>query len=182
MATLASPLKLLIVDDNPGVLEALWIFLQDQGYDIALAQNGLEALRLIQGGLIPHLIITDILMPEMDGFELCRAIRKDQSLSRIPFLFLTAFSQACDRLNGYWAGADDYMTKPFNFEDLNLKIKTLLDIYFMKKPQAVFCHALKGVATWMVQDNVPAPVCLTKGQCPSAERKKLCALNQSYCL
>ncbi len=180
MATQHSPLKVLIVEDDPGICETLRVFLGEEGYEVFLAENGLKALEIIEEGIIPSLVITDVLMPEMDGYQLCHILRKEKSLPVIPFLFLTALSQPEDRMNGYLAGADDYMTKPFDLDDLALKVKTLIDLQMHKKPQAVFCAALNGVATWMTGDDSPRPNCLNKGQCDPEVREKSCALNLAY--
>lgn len=136
----------------------------------------MEAIRQINNGVIPALIIADIRMPAMDGFQLCQAIRRNPALSNSSFLFLTALSEPNDRLEAYRAGADDFMTKPFELDDLKLKLSTLLEIQIKNKPQAVFCSALNGVATWMLMDNSETPNCLNKGQCDPSAKEKSCTL------
>ncbi len=178
MATLHNPIKLLVVEDDPGISETLRIFLGEEGYDVVLAKNGVEALRQITRGVIPALIIADIRMPAMDGFQLCQAIRRNPALSNSSFLFLTALTEPDNRLEAYRAGADDLMTKPFELDDLKLKVSTLLGLQIKNKPQAIFCSALNGVATWMLMENSETPKCLNKGQCDPSAKKKSCTLVQ----
>lgn len=186
MASNNQAVKLLIVEDDPKVSALLQTFFLDEGYSVSMAANGAEALSLLhESGLIPHIIISDIMMPEMDGLQLCKIVRDDKSIAHVSFLFLSALSQPDHLKWGYRAGADDYLTKPFSMEDLKLKVQMLLDIQFHRRPQAIFCAALGGVATWLlpqVGTTVPSsmPECLNKNQCAPADRLKSCPMTQAH--
>ncbi len=118
----AAPYKVLIVDDDPGIREVIAIALEDAGLRCRQASNG-------QAGLVdvdrnaPDLVILDIGMPEMDGFETCRAIRRQ---SAVPILFLTARDEEINRILGFELGGDDYVTKPFSPRELVLRVKAIL--------------------------------------------------------
>lgn len=181
MVTPASEVRLLVVEDDSHVSKALELFFKSEGYQVATADNGMAALKLLkEGNFQPHIIVADVMMPEMDGFKLCEAIRQDQAFAGVSFLFLTALSQSEDRMKGYKTGADDYMTKPFKMEDLGLKVQTLLDIQFKRRPQAVFCSILKGMAMWMLpHEGTDIPTCLNENQCNPADRTS-CPLAKAY--
>ncbi len=105
--------------------ESLQDMLEINGYEITLAENGLKGLDAIQQQR-PDLIISDVMMPEMDGFELLEKIREDTQTELIPVVMLTARVELESKLRGLELGADDYITKPFEFRELNLKISNLL--------------------------------------------------------
>ncbi len=183
MATSGPVVKLLIVEDDLKVSALVRAFFQDEGYSVSTASNGAEALSLLHdGGLVPHVIISDIMMPEMDGFQLCKIIRDDKALAHISFLFLSALSQPDNLRWGYRVGADDYLSKPFSMEDLKRKVQNMVDIQFQRRPQAIFCSALGGVATWLskVGSTVSesSPECMNRGQCGTEERSKSCPMRQ----
>lgn len=169
-------LKLLIVDNEHSISELLRMYFQTKGYEIKTANNGLKAIKIIKQGFLPNLIIADIVMPKMDGFQLCQAIKRDKALANIPFLFLTALSYADYRLHGIMAGADDFMAKPFCFKDLELKVHALVDMR-MKKPQAVFCPAMGGIATWLKKNDSQERQCLNKVFCNPDDHAGECALD-----
>lgn len=117
---------ILAVDDEVLVLESLGrLFKQESNYEFSLARSGAEALESIKTRR-PDLLILDILMPEMDGVEVCREIRKDSSLRLLPILFLTAKDKAEDIVHGLDAGGDDYVVKPFALVELMARIRALL--------------------------------------------------------
>ena len=95
-------------------------------YHLLLARNGREALAKAEA-YMPDLILTDVMMPEMDGYELCRAIRNSETLNHIPIIIISARSDEPDRLAGLATGADAYLVKPFNTEELQLQIRKLLE-------------------------------------------------------
>jgi two-component system response regulator MprA len=113
----------LVVDDEPAVREALRRALELEGYSVELAQNGAEALRLVNA-IEPDMVVLDVLMPEVDGLAACRRIREEGS--RVPVLMLTARAGVGDRVDGLDAGADDYLVKPFALEELLARIRALL--------------------------------------------------------
>lgn len=114
---------ILIVEDEKRVADLLKIGLEENGYQTMVAYDGAMGLRLFQSNLF-QLVISDIILPKLDGFELCKEIRKVNE--RIPILMLTALGSADDKLEGFDAGADDYMVKPFDFRELNARVKVLL--------------------------------------------------------
>jgi DNA-binding response OmpR family regulator len=116
------PEKILVVDDEMTLLETLSYNLKKQGYEVEMASDGPTALELARSGH-PDLIVLDIMLPGMDGFEVCREIRKDMNT---PVLMLTARDDEIDRVVGLEVGADDYLTKPFSMRELLARVKALL--------------------------------------------------------
>ncbi len=114
--------RLLLVDDDPRVLSAVGRRLGFEGFKVELASSGPEALDLA-AATAPHLIILDVMLPEMDGLEIARRLRQ---VSDIPILMLTARDSVADRVSGLRSGADDYLVKPFAFEELLARIEALL--------------------------------------------------------
>lgn len=114
--------NILIVDDDREIAGLIDIYLKNEGYKTKLAANGREALELFQAGHF-HLVVLDLMMPEIDGLEVCRSIRKHQS---VPILMVSAKAQDIDRITGLMTGADDYVVKPFNPLELTLRVKALL--------------------------------------------------------
>ena len=114
---------ILIVEDEKRVADLLKIGLEENGYQTMVAYDGAMGLRLFQSNSF-QLVISDIILPKLDGFELCKEIRKVNE--RIPILMLTALGSADDKLEGFDAGDDDYMVKPFDFRELNARVKVLL--------------------------------------------------------
>jgi two-component system, OmpR family, response regulator MprA len=119
----ATPTRVLVVDDEPAVREALRRALALEGYDVDLAENGAEALRKVSAAE-PDLVVLDVLMPEVDGIAACRRLRAEGN--RVPVLMLTARAGIGDRVDGLDAGADDYLVKPFALEELLARIRALL--------------------------------------------------------
>jgi two-component system, OmpR family, response regulator MprA len=116
--------KILVVDDERAVRESLRRALELEGYEIDLAENGEEALRRIQSQPEPDALILDVLMPGVDGLEVCRRLRG--AGSRLPVLMLTARVEVENRVEGLDAGADDYVTKPFALDELKARLRALL--------------------------------------------------------
>jgi len=117
--------KILIVDDDLETLRLVGLMLQRQGYEISAANSGNQALNLARSDP-PDLIVLDIMMPEMDGFQFSQLLRNDPAIGAIPILMFTAKSQVDDKVAGYEAGADDYLTKPVHPAELVAHIKALL--------------------------------------------------------
>jgi two-component system OmpR family response regulator len=113
---------ILLVDDDPGILEVAGFAVGKAGYRVLTAKNGREALELVRAGA-PCLIVLDIVMPEMDGIELCRELRRE---SDVPVIFLTSMDDEIDRIVGLELGADDYLTKPFSPRELVARIRAVL--------------------------------------------------------
>jgi len=117
-------MKILVVDDERAVRESLRRALELEGYEIELAGDGSEALYRLESNEEPDAMILDVLMPGVDGLEVCRRLRG--SGSRLPVLMLTARTEVEDRVAGLDAGADDYVTKPFALEELLARVRALL--------------------------------------------------------
>ena len=117
-------MKILVVDDERAVRESLRRALELEGYEIELAADGSEALYRLEGSEEPDAMILDVLMPGVDGLEVCRRIRGTGS--KLPVLMLTARTEVEDRVAGLDAGADDYVTKPFALEELLARVRALL--------------------------------------------------------
>lgn len=115
--------RILIVEDEKRVADLLKIGLEENGYQAMVAYDGAMGLRLFQSETF-QLVVSDIILPKMNGFELCREIRKMDD--RVPILMLTALGAADDKLEGFDVGADDYMVKPFDFRELTARVKVLL--------------------------------------------------------
>lgn len=118
-------LKILLIDDEPDILEIVGYNLSSEGYQVFTAANGVEGVALAKKK-IPHLIILDVMMPEMDGIEACSIIRKSPGLENTIITFLTARGEDYSQLAGFDAGADDYITKPIKPKVLVSKVKALL--------------------------------------------------------
>ncbi|AXG68398.1 alkaline phosphatase synthesis transcriptional regulatory protein PhoP [Kordia sp. SMS9] len=118
-------IKILLVDDEPDILEIVGYNLSSAGYNLTTANNGVEAIAKAKK-IKPHLIIMDVMMPEMDGIEACENIRKESSLANTIITFLTARGEDYSQVAGFDAGADDYITKPIKPKVLVSKVKALL--------------------------------------------------------
>lgn len=112
----------LIVDDDPGLRELIRINLEHEGYRVLQAVNGVECLEVVREQR-PEIVLMDVMMPEMDGLEACARIR---DFSQVPILMLTAKVQSRDIITGLDKGADDYLIKPFNIDELTARIRALL--------------------------------------------------------
>lgn len=117
---------ILIVDDTQEILELLQDILESEGFQVTSTEDGAEALTLLKNGLQPDLILLDIMMPNMSGYELCAQIRRE---SDMPILFLSAKGKAVDKVVGLEIGADDYITKPFDAEELLARVRAHLRRY-----------------------------------------------------
>ena len=120
--------KILLVDDEADIIEFLGYNLKKEGYQVLTASNGLDALKIAEKE-IPHLILLDVMMPEMDGVEVCEMIKQIPSLSRTIIAFLTARTEDYSQIAGFDAGADDYINKPIKPKLLLSRIKALLRRY-----------------------------------------------------
>ncbi len=118
-------LKILLVDDEPDIVEFLGYNLKKEGYDILTANNGKDAIEIAKKEL-PHLIILDVMMPDMDGIETCREIREQKGLQDVLIAFLTARSEDYTQIAGFEVGADDYITKPIKPRVFVSRVKALL--------------------------------------------------------
>jgi len=117
--------KILVVDDEPEAVELVEFNLKQAGYDVATAADGAEALKKARA-LLPSLVLLDVMLPEMDGLEVCKMLRRDPATASIPIIMLTAKAAEIDRVLGLELGADDYQLKPFSPRELVLRVKNLL--------------------------------------------------------
>lgn len=123
---------ILIVDDVPENLQVLGMHLDNAGYDTAFATDGFEALSILED-LSPDLILLDVSMPDIDGFEVCRRIKLNEKTAKIPIIFLTAHTEKERVLEGLSLGAVDFITKPFHAQELLLRVKTHVSLYCAMK-------------------------------------------------
>jgi DNA-binding response OmpR family regulator len=135
---------ILIVDDEPDALEIIGFNLENSGFDVIKAETGQEALQKVRRQK-PDLVVLDLMLPELDGLDVCRRLRRDPATEAIPILMLTAKAEEIDRILGLEIGADDYVTKPFSPRELVLRIKKLLTRAPRKSDSADCFHV--GVLT-----------------------------------
>jgi len=114
--------RLLVVEDDVDIGNMLKIYFSGLEFDVDVAARGSEALEKTRQ-VLPHLIILDIMLPDIDGYEVCRALRTNTRTSHIPVIFLTQKDERSDKLQGLELGADDYITKPFDIEELKLRVQ-----------------------------------------------------------
>lgn len=118
--------RILVVEDDFDISNMLRIYFSGQGYDVQVAPRGGDALALTRKQL-PQLIVLDIMLPDMDGYTVCRELRSTTRTSHIPIIFLTQRDERSDRIAGLELGADDYITKPFDIEELKLRVKNAIE-------------------------------------------------------
>ena len=119
------PKRVLIADDEPNILISLEFLMKREGWQVSVARDGNEALAAIQAQK-PDLVLLDVMMPGRSGFEVCQAVRGDESLAGIKILMLTAKGRETDVAQGLGLGADAYMTKPFSTKELAAKVREML--------------------------------------------------------
>lgn len=120
------PLTILVVDDDPGTRLAISDYLEMCGYWVITAADGQQALEMVES-YRPHLMVTDIVMPRMNGYQLVRSLRQHPSLRLLPVIFLTERNKTEERIQGYQSGADLYLPKPFELQELGAAIRNLLE-------------------------------------------------------
>ena len=118
--------QILLVDDEPGLRNAVKTFLEDEGFEITVAVDGEDGWEKAQQ-FFPDLIISDIMMPRCNGYTLLERVRADERLSGTPLIFLTAKGMTLDRTQGYLAGVDDYIAKPFDPDELSARVKNVIN-------------------------------------------------------
>jgi two-component system alkaline phosphatase synthesis response regulator PhoP len=114
--------KVLVVDDDPGIVKLVRAYLDQAGFEVAVAYDGKKAMQIARNDR-PDLVILDLMLPEMDGWDVCRALRKE---SDVPIIMLTARVEESDKLIGLELGADDYVTKPFSPRELVARVRSVL--------------------------------------------------------
>ena len=118
-------LKVLVVDDEDNIIELIRLGLRYEGFQVEVASDGEQGIALAQR-IDPDLVILDVMMPGIDGLEVCRRLRSNPTTRNVPVLMLTAKDEVGDRILGLQTGADDYLTKPFDFYELLERIKAIL--------------------------------------------------------
>lgn len=129
------PLTILVADDDRATRLVIGDYLKLSGYSIVLAENGRDALDLVEK-YQPHLIITDIAMPEMNGYDFVEQVRTRPAFRLIPVIFLTALSSTAERIKGYQLGCDNYLPKPFEIEELGVIVRALIERYALIAAQS----------------------------------------------
>ena len=127
--------RILVVDDTPANIQTVAAILKEKGYQISVATNGKQALDVLER-VRPDLILLDVMMPEMDGFETCRRIKAAEAWRDIPVIFLTAKTETADIVHGFELGAVDYVAKPFNAHELLARVNTHLTIDQLRRSLA----------------------------------------------
>ncbi len=145
--------QILVVDDDRTNLKVASTILQQAGYTVTTAQNGLEALRRHER-LPPDLMIVDLVMPDMDGYEVCRRLRDNSRLAHLPIMILTAADTLEDKVKGFEAGADDYLVKPFEPVEFQVRVKSLLRRSLTRPPALTPQSASKSLAFFSMRGGV----------------------------
>ncbi len=188
--------KILLTDDDKLVIKLLSIGLTKAGYEVITASNGLDGYNLAVKEL-PDLIVSDVVMPEMDGIELCRKIREESPIPMVPFIFMSSLDDPSNEIRGFRAGADEYLAKPVDRNMLVDKVKVLLDrqdknSQFRNKAEqeAAFSGKLENLSLGEViqllnlnrrngtliitdRDNSKGSICMNNGQMTYAAFKEL---------
>ena len=160
--------RILIVDDEPDIAESLGVMLSKRGYGTLFAQSGDEGLAKARQER-PDLIILDVMMPVMDGFEACRLLKKSPDTRSIPVLLLTAMNQVEDKVKGLEAGADDFVTKPFNDAELRARVEAFLRTKKLRDELEASYKKLKELEqmrdslTGMIVHDLKAPITAITG-------------------
>lgn len=149
---MTSKTRILAVDDDVNICELIRLYLEKEGYEVLLAYDGTQALNIFKSEA-PSLVILDIMLPGMDGWQVCKEIRK---VSDIPIIMLTAKGETFDKVLGLELGADDYMVKPFETKELVARIKAVLRRYDPKPPEAkevIYPNLIINLSTYQLKVN-----------------------------
>ena len=117
--------RILVIDDDPAIAELVAINLEMAGYDVTQVTDGIKGQALATQ-MVPDLIMLDLMLPKVDGFTICQRLRRDERTANVLVLMLTALGQTQDKVEGFNAGADDYLTKPFELEEMLARVRALL--------------------------------------------------------
>lgn len=144
------PVRILVVDDNAANIDVMLTFLEAEGYDLSIASSGEMALKIAQHNQ-PDLILLDVMMPGLDGYETCKQLKADESTAEIPVIFVTAKKEVEDIVKGFHSGGIDYISKPFRQEEVLSRVGTHLHLrrLLMAKERLIdkLNRALKEVQT-----------------------------------
>ncbi|MHC5739373.1 hybrid sensor histidine kinase/response regulator [Nostoc sp.] len=154
----------LIVDDNPANLQVLSSFLDQSSFEVWAARSGEKALQLLENNDLPDLILLDVMMPGIDGFETCKQLKSNPRVQDIPVIFMTALSETADKIKGLQLGAVDYITKPFQHEEVLVRIENHLKLRNLTKTLIAKNAELQQTQTQLIQaEKVAALGQLTAG-------------------
>lgn len=117
--------KIIVIEDDPLILKLISQTLQREGYEVVTATDGSEGLRKVRE-THPHLVVLDISLPGLDGYQVCHHLRSEHATSKLPVIMVTAMSRPSDQRRGFETGADDYLSKPFVLSELITRIRSLL--------------------------------------------------------
>lgn len=174
----------LIVDDTPANLQVLGQILKGKGYEVIAALNGKDAITALRKRADIDLVLLDVMMPEMDGFETCRRIKERTESKNIPVIFLTARTETADIVEGFAAGGVDYVTKPFNSEELLARVRTHVELKKAREelmtlrgiiPICSSCHSIRDDSGYWERVDVymakHGDLSFSHGICPSCMQK-----------
>lgn len=142
---------ILVVDDNPNNLQVLSSFLDNSSFEVWAARSGEKALQRLENDILPDLILLDIMMPGMDGFETCQHLKSDARYQDIPVVFMTALSETADKVKGFQLGAVDYITKPFQHEEVLVRIEHQLKLKHLTTNLIAKNNELQHTQTQLIQ-------------------------------
>ncbi len=149
---------ILAVDDEPVSLKLLLKFLERSGFSVVVASGGEEALALIKE-TPPDIILMDIMMPVLDGYETCRLLKDHEDTADIPVIFVTALTNLADKVKGFEVGGVDYVTKPFQHEEVVARVKTHLHLARLRKEVESKNRQLRAAFDEIRQMSVILPIC-----------------------
>lgn len=168
---------ILVVDDNKDNIKIVGTILRNNNYNVTYATSGEEALKNIKHD-IPTLILLDIMMPDMSGYEVCRRLKRDIQFAGIPVIFLSAKSQHEDIVEGFNAGGVDYVTKPFNAAELLARVNTHVQLHQLKSLLSIcsYCKKVRLDTDWVnietyIQENTSTT--FSHGLCPTCLERTL---------
>jgi DNA-binding NarL/FixJ family response regulator len=155
------PLMILVADDNLGTRLSVSDYLEMSGYSVITAEDGQDALSKIEN-YHPHVIVTDINMPRMDGYELVARVREKPPFRLLPVVFLTERTSTQERIKGYQSGCDSYLPKPFEMEELGAIVRNLLERSQMIQSEWRFCSPEDRLDSDLTSDNTSAETNLSR--------------------
>ncbi|HEY9882679.1 MAG TPA: response regulator, partial [Thermosynechococcaceae cyanobacterium] len=153
VATASKTGTILVVDDNPTNIQVLFDVLSEMGYRVAIAKSGEAALQRLQS-YQPDIILLDVMMPGIDGFETCQRLKADLATCNIPVIFMTALSDSIDKVKGLSLGAVDYITKPVQHEEALARIRVHLQLSATQKQLEQRTHELTQTLTDLKQSQL----------------------------
>lgn len=149
--------KILVIDDDQAIAELIKVNLDLLGHQVTCANDGIKGLALAQQSR-PDLIVLDVMMPDLDGFTVCQRLRQNKETNGIPILMLTALGMTKDKVKGFDAGADDYLTKPFEIPELAVRVRALLRRAGSVPPSASLPEILTAGEITLIPENLQAKV------------------------